>query len=157
MNLKDLLPFYSQMVDSIWLLWVIHTTVAVAVVGWLISQRKTPFGKQLKVISSIGYSIFYFIICFSFYRAYNDLRLLHIDLKYLSDVKAESYPEKGYIATKLLDVDSMYYFNHTVFSIFACGLFYGFILYLIWSKWLWVVPKTTEMAKNTSDEKRTNK
>lgn len=62
MDLKDFLPFYTQRVGSFWLLWGINTTVAIAVIGWLISQRNSAFGKQLKLVTTIAYSIF-FVVC----------------------------------------------------------------------------------------------
>lgn len=71
--------------------------VAGVAIGWLTSQRNTTLEKPLKIVSALGYTIFFVTICIAFIRAYRDLHLILIDLKNLTEILELQKIHEGYI------------------------------------------------------------
>ena len=132
MDTKDLLSIVFKTQDRIWALWGVHTTVAVATIGWLISQREKTFEMSHKIVSTLGYTIFYVIICITFYTLYKDLHLILVDLTNLSSILELPKIKEGYIGYLL----EWKYDKKIVIPITVCSSFYFFILLLIWSNLL---------------------
>lgn len=148
MESKDLLSFVFQMGDRIWLLWGLHTTVAVAVVGWLIAQRNRTFERPLKIVSTVGYTLFFIAICVTFVKGYRDLHLILTDLRNLTPILKLCKIHEGYIGYLL----KIKYPKSIKVPLIVCSGFYVFILYLIWSNWLWL----SSNKKVSSDKTNTN-
>jgi hypothetical protein len=138
MDLKDLLSIVFKAQDRIWALWGVHTTVAVATIGWLISQREKTFKMPHKLASTLGYTIFYVVICLTFYTLYKDLHLVLVDLTNLSSIVQHPKITEGYIGYLL----KWQYQERLVIPIVVCSSFYLFILLLIWSNLLITTEKT---------------
>ena len=56
MDFKDLLTLSNALSGDIFLIWSIHTTAVIALLGWLISKRSN-FERVHKLIATIGYSL----------------------------------------------------------------------------------------------------
>ena len=134
MGSKELLPLVFQMGGRIWLIWGFHTTVAVAVIGWLITKRSATFDCTLKLVSTIGYAIFFITVCWAFKKAYKDLSLIIKDLEEFISAEKPRISNEGYIKKELLEMN---YCRSLIRPIVVCSLFFGFILFLIWCDQIW--------------------
>lgn len=72
MNYKDLIDIILVLRDDVLFLWGWLITLNTALLGWLI-QRRGLYGRGEKVIATVGYSIFVFMICTAMYKAYGYL------------------------------------------------------------------------------------
>ena len=129
MDLKDLLSMVFKAQDRIYAMWGVHTTVAIATIGWLIGQREKTFEMSHKLASTLGYTIFFVIICVTFYNLYKDLHLVLVDLTNLSSIDQLPKVKEGYIGYLL----EWKYNKKIAIPMVVCSLFYFFILFLIWS------------------------
>ena len=82
MNFENMLPIAHSIVERVWIIWGFHTTVVVAVFGWLITQRTKDFPRYLKRFSTIGYSIFFLVVIITFVKTYLDIQYVVNDLLY---------------------------------------------------------------------------
>jgi len=132
LGFNDLLPLFSTMVDRTWAIWGLHTTVAIAVIGWIISQKTKNFDMPVKAVATIGYSVFAISILSSFYYAYKDMDWLVRDLEGLKGTFG--FVESGYLQKKLLDFNFIDSFMKPLVTVLA---FYSLIIFLIWNDRVW--------------------
>ena len=142
MKFNDLLPLAMQIGSNIWLLWGFHTTVAVAVIGWIVAKRPVVFRKQLKIFTSAAYGTFFVVICTTFLKAYRDWFRILTDLKASArSLNLELHPD-GYI-NYILNRD---YYESIMVPILVCGVFFLIVIFLIWSDWIWRLLRSSEKS-----------
>lgn len=131
MNFENLFPIAHNIVERVWIIWGFHTTVVLAVFGWLITQRTKDFPRYLKILSTIGYSIFFLVVTITFVKTYLDIQYVVNDLLYFKG--SVNYTQDGYI-NKLLTFNFWY---RVLIPISVCSTFFMFVLILIWNDKIW--------------------
>ena len=141
MDFENLLPIAHSIVERVWILWGFHTTVVVAVLGWLITKRNETFDRYLKILSTIGYSIFYVVVMTTFIKTYLDIQYIVNDLLLAKGTR--SFVANGYIE-KLLTFN---FWGRILLPFSVCSIFLIFILVLIWNDKIWNLLKNGKKAK----------
>jgi hypothetical protein len=134
MKFENLLPVAMQLGNDIWLLWGFHTTVAVAVIGWIIAKRPVVLSPQIKIVTSIAYGTFFVVICISFLKAYRDWFRILTDLKESSQSLSLKLHPDGYIQYIL----NRNFYESIMVPILVCIVFFLIVIFLIWSDGIWV-------------------
>lgn len=131
MNFENMLPVAHSIVERVWVIWGFHTTVVVAVFGWLISKRNKDFPNYLKKLGTTGYSIFYLVVTITFLKTYLDIKYVVKDLLYFRGTL--EYAQDGYIA-KLLTFN---FWERVSIPLSVCTIFLVIVLILIWNDKIW--------------------
>lgn len=143
MDFSELLPIAHSIVERIWIIWGIHTTAVVAVIGWLIARRAREFDRFLQVVSTVLYSAFCIGICITFIKTYIDIELIINDLRHAS--AGLCYAHDGYIM-KLLGFN---FWKRIPIPIIVCSIVFVAIMFMIWSKKIGkLLIKATAQAKS---------
>lgn len=132
-HLKDLLPYAFRLGERTNTYWAIHTTVFLAMIGWMVSQRGKVFEFDLKIFVTAGVSVFYIVIGLSIINAYEHVRLMITDLTNLTEISRLPNINKGYIGY----LKKTNYNRSKIRSAFICVVFYLILLGLIWAPLLW--------------------
>lgn len=136
---RDLIGLRRDLAGDIFVIWGIHTTVALAMIGWFFSKR-SYFLTIHKAIATFGYSVVVCLVIFSLYHVYSQLQLLSIDIAHSIKLGNLKLADGGYLQ-KITDPDTG--INYTSLSnslwrsIPIAVLFYIFMLFLIWNDWVW--------------------
>ena len=139
MDFKDLIAFRHTLSGDIYLIWGVHTTVIIALVGWLLNKQKN-FQTAHKVLATLGYSLVAIIVVVALIHVYNQLQMLSVDIACVVADKAHTFANGGYLES-IIDTTSK--MNYTSLkcslwrSIPIVVFFYVLMLFAIWSDWLW--------------------
>ena len=120
MKYENLLPLAMHIGNDIWLFWGFHTTVAVAVIGWIFGKRPEALERQLRKIITIAYVSLYFVICISFLKTYWDWFRVFTYLKVLARSLSLKLHPDGYIQYIL----NRNFCNSIMVPILVCSVFF---------------------------------
>ena len=94
MNEKEILDVIFFLGDSVWKNWGFIITVNIAVIGWLL-QRHGLYSLSEKIIATLGYTVFSFMMLGGMINAYGKLDVAANELayRYLKIDKTKYSPE----------------------------------------------------------------
>lgn len=151
MDFKDLVNLSHALSGDIFLIWGVHTTVVIALIGWLLTKRKS-FTFIHKLLATIGYSIVVLIVIGALHNVYDQLSMLSIDITNAVTDKMLPFAKDGYQFNMINKEGKMNYTNLCASlwrSIPIAVFFYIFMLFLIWNDWMW--KKLYENESNEGD------
>ena len=108
--------------------WSIHTTVNLALIGWIVSKHGDVVSMPTKYGAAAGYSAFFLVIIYTFWLNYRDHERVVKDIKaILSSEEIKSIPQKGFIHNSL----NFHYIKSQFISYTICFGSYLIIICLI--------------------------
>ena len=128
-DFKYLFDILMKIKSDYYLCWAVHTTICLAVIGWIIAQ-KTDFTKSTKIFASIGYTFFLALMIYTFNGIYRHWERAIIDIKEISSKVIESLPTKGFIIN-FLDID---FIEARIITYIICICCYIIVLFIIFLK-----------------------
>jgi len=157
MEAKDALSLVLILSDDVWKNWSYLITLNVAVLGWLL-QRHGLYSLREKIISTMGYTGFVFVILFGMSTAYNKLDLASNELAYIYKTH-EKKPVVGGLAENYVlkspkycvdvlgerkDVECGKYSDNLDLSVFFIFLGWLFNTVLFWYQGFWLAIRVDE-------------
>jgi hypothetical protein len=145
-DFKYLFDIFQSIGDEIWTVWGFHTTVFLAVAGYLISRRNN-LDFHLKVIATIGYAMFTALIIGVLRHLYGEQAMAVKDITAIAN-KASDFHAHGYIYNEMTGVGSG---EKLFWSIVICLSFSALMLVLIWTDGLESLRRFTGRRKETDE------